>query len=378
MLVIGDGNSIFVKDFIAQYAKNGTVVDLITTSSENVQGVRHQKKVTMGSSSIRVLRFFHYIFDFSKKLNDLSDEYDVVVIHFISPFLALHINQIRKLSNNLVGVVWGSDFYRVNSNLKILFQNYIYKNLDRIVFTSDETKNNFLEKKPFIDKRKMQVARFGLPVLQEIDLLITANRDKKYQWYMNFGLYPNKTNVLVGYNADLAHQQLQVIKLIAKLSNDTIEKIHLVFPLGYGSKETKNKLENLLSEYKNISYVILDKFYDFEEVAKLRILTDILINVQPSDQFSGSMQETLYGGGYILTGNWLPYQTLKKYKPKMEFVDSVNDVGNRLQLMLHNNSKSSLENTANIKKYISSTSSWDANIALWNKILFPKGSGDGC
>lgn len=376
ILVIGDGGSIFVKDFIAQYVKNGVVVDLITTTAEHVDGVNVQKKITMSSSSFRLKRFFHYICEFSKKLSELDGGYDAVIIHFISPFLAFHINQIRKMSNNLVGVVWGSDFYRIDSNLKISLQNYIYKRLDKVVFTSEQTKADFFQKKSFVNIDKMEVARFGLPVLQEIDVLSLVGQAEREQWYEDFGLCRDKINILVGYNANLAHQQIPVTKIITELPSEIIKKIHLVFPLGYGSGDTKAKIDDLLINYENVSYVILDKFYGFKDAAKLRMLTDILINVQPSDQFSGSMQETLYAGGYVLTGSWLPYQTLKTYKPKMEFVDSVEDIGDKLLLMLNENLKSSQENTENIKKYISSTSSWEVNIPIWDKILFPNGSSN--
>ena len=46
------------------------------------------------------------------------------------------------------------------------------------------------------------------------------------------------------------------------------------------------------------------------DVAKLRIETDIAINIQQTDAFSGSLQEHLFAGNILLVGDWLPYDIL--------------------------------------------------------------------
>lgn len=368
MLVIGDGDSIFVKDFINQYhkGKEGVIIDLISFGKDETnEVVRLQKNfhTKLGFSFSAVKNFFEFR---NNIIGKMDDDYDVVVIHFVYFFLAPHIFKIRSKTRKIVVVIWGSDFYRVTSKVKIFLQDIIYKNVDNIVFTNPKTKELFSEKKKYI-KTKLNIARFGLPVLDEIDKL---RREDYRQFCNNFSLPVDKIKIMVGYNASLAHQQLLVINQIVLFDKSILEKIHLIFPMGYGNNESRVLIEEILKKNKNIQYSILEKFYNFNEAAKLRLVTDILINIQPTDQFSGSMQETLYAGGWVLTGTWLPYDALLQFEPKMVLINEKEEVGKALANLIENNCKSSLVNTESIKAYIRNESSWGKNFSTWYNITF--------
>jgi len=368
ILVVGNGDSIFVKDFIRQYKMRDVVIDIISYGQEKkIKNIRHQYNCIEYTSN-KVLNQINVFLNFRKILNKIDDNYDVVIIHFIYFNLAPHIYALRKKTKKVVAVVWGSDFYRVTSRIKIFFQDIIYKNSNVIVFTNPKTKELFLEKKKNIIT-DTKVARFGLPVLDEIEKLV----DSDYSILSNnFGLPNNKIKVMVGYNASLAHEQLLIIDQICDFSDELLERIHLVFPLGYGSDKSKALIEKALQNNKKISYTLLEKFYNFHEVAKLRKITDILINIQPTDQFSGSMQETLYAGGWILTGAWLPYEKIIELEPKISLINEKKQIGEKLKILIEKNAKNSFENTEKIKNYIKNESSWEKNISLWDEIVFDK------
>lgn len=366
MLVIGDGDSIFIKDFINQYHKQGVIVDLISFGKDSKNNtVRFQKnfQVEFGFNLSSLKNFIEFR---NNIIDKMDNNYDVIIIHFVYFFLAPQIFMLKRKTKKIVAVVWGSDFYRVTSKIKIFLQNIIYKNVDNIIFTNPKTKEVFLEKKKFINT-DLSVARFGLPVLDEIDNL---QKENYFEFCNNLGLPDDKIKIMVGYNANLAHQQLLVVNQIINFNSDILKKIHLVFPMGYGNKENKKIIANLLKNNKNIQYTILEKFYNFQEAAKLRFITDILINIQPSDQFSGSMQETLYAGGWVLTGSWLPYKDLEPLHSKMVFINEKGDIGSALIKLIELNTKNSIDNIESIKKYIKNESSWDKNLCIWNRIIF--------
>ncbi|WP_426455679.1 glycosyltransferase [Acinetobacter sp. KB005] len=365
MLVIGDGDSAFVKDFITQYHKRGVLVDLISYGKENNNEVRIQKNfhVQLGLSFSSLKNFYKFR---TEIIDKIDSDYDVIVIHFIYFFLAPYIFQLKHKTKRIVSVVWGSDFYRVTSIVKKFLQDIIYKKSDIIVFTNPKTKELFTKRKSYI-RTQLAVARFGLPVLDKIDNLENC---EKAQLCGGFNVPENKIKIAVGYNASLAHQQELIASQIVKFENDILDQIHLIFPMGYGNKENKKLIENILNENINIKYTILDKFYNFDEVAKLRKITDILINIQPTDQFSGSMQETLYAGGWILTGAWLPYEKIMELNPKMILIEEKEEVGIKLVELINANATNSLENTQNIRAFIKNESSWERNLPIWDKIVF--------
>ncbi|MFL9557492.1 hypothetical protein, partial [Acinetobacter baumannii] len=92
--------------------------------------------------------------------------------------------------------------------------------------------------------------------------------------------------------------------------------------------------------------------------------------IQPTDQFSGSMQETLYAGGWVLTGNWLPYAMLMELEPKILLINSKEEIGENLVKLINENAKCSSANTDKIKEYIREESSWEKNLVIWDSIMF--------
>ncbi|MCU4392052.1 hypothetical protein KTH73_15130 [Acinetobacter courvalinii] len=366
ILVIGNGDSIFVKDFINQYNKIGVLVDLISYGKESMnENVRLQKNfpIRLGLSFSAIKNFYKFR---SEVIDKMDNDYDAVVIHFINFALGPHIFSLKKKTKKVVSVVWGSDFYRENSKIKKFFQDLIYRNSHTIVFTNPKTKELFLSKKSYIPTQ-LDIARFGLPVLDEIDEF----KESEYKEACDlFGLPKNKIKIAVGYNASLDHQQLLIVKQIINFDSKFLNRIHLIFPMGYGNIENKKLIEKELYKNKNIEYTVLDKFYNFHEVAKLRKVTDILINIQPTDQFSGSMQEVLYAGGWILTGAWLPYESLMNLNPKMVLINEKEQVGEKLIELIENSAVSSMDRTEAIKAFIRNESSWENNLPIWNRILF--------
>jgi len=83
----------------------------------------------------------------------------------------------------------------------------------------------------------------------------------------------------------------------------------------YGNNEHREKIKKYCQEIlqkNNIRYVILQDYMNDQEVAILRKITDIMVNVQDTDAFSASMQESLYAGGIVINGSWLNYDELSK------------------------------------------------------------------
>jgi len=372
ILVIGPGDSIFVKDFISQYEKRGVTVDLLSTNrAGGLKSVRTQINIDPAPNSLfgKTGKHIKIINTIRKSIKSLPDNYDAVVIHSINIFLAPSINILKKKTGKIVAVVWGSDYYR-STPAQNIFKRKIYRSVDSIVFTNPKTLQDFSRKNPRIPPENLKIARFGLPVLDEIDRL-KANIDKRADLpYGFFGLPSHKIIVLAGYSGSLAHRQDLAIDAIARLKPETRDLIHLVFPIGYGAPGIKKTIEDKLAQADIGSYTILTDFYDFSDAAKLRCVTDILINIQSSDQFSGSMQETLYAGGQVIAGAWLPYQEIIDIGAKIKSIDKPEDISAAMAELAETHAYRAEEPGTAVKQYIKNVSSWDRNIGQWDKIIF--------
>jgi len=372
ILIIGTGDSVFVKDFIDQYEKRGVTVDLISTGQAEIsKSVRTQINVVPDPSGIfgKTGKHIKLIKKIRRSVKMLPSDYDAVIIHSINIFLAPSISMLKMKAKRIVAVVWGSDYYR-STRAQDIFKNRIYRAADSIVFTNPKTLRDFSKKNPHISPENLRIARFGLPVLDEIDKLKGNIAGKDDLPYSTFGLPADKIIVLAGYSGSLAHRQDLAIDATARLPPETRDLIHLVFPIGYGASGIKKTIEEKLNQAHLDNYTILTDFYGFPDAAKLRCVTDILINIQSSDQFSGSMQETLYAGGHVIAGAWLPYQEIIAAGAKIKLVDKPEDLSTALQELAAAHRRASAEPAQAVKQYIKNASSWSANIGQWDSIIF--------
>lgn len=370
ILIIGNSKSIFIKDFCEQFANNNYIVDALSLDGlGEIQGARINKAIkknTKGSFN-RLGKIIFTQIELRRLLKKFDSDYDCIVIHFIDVRLIFVANDLTNRSKKIVAVFWGSDFYRT-SWLRKQLQKIILKKSSAIVFTNPVTAENFRKGKIASNDIPLVVARFGLPALDEIKK-IRGYQIPRLDMCKFFDLPSDKVLVFAGYNASLAHQQEVIINEFSKIDLIHREKSYIVFPLGYGNPLAEDVIQRLLAKHDIKNYKILNKFYGFHDIAKLRCITDVLINIQPSDQFSGSMQETLYAGGRVIAGAWLPYNEISQNGASIRYICSLDEVGAAIELEIKNGLSQNNFGPDSICKYIEKSSSWQENLKIWKNVM---------
>ena len=124
-------------------------------------------------------------------------------------------------------------------------------------------------------------------------------------------------------------------------------------------QEVKDHIPTVLK-----SCITLDThFHKGSELATYRCCTDILIQLQTTDQFSGAMQEVMASGGNVITGAWLPYEILKEKKVHFWTISEFAELTDALKGVTFNpiTKEQALHNT----DVINSLSNWNMVIANW-------------
>ena len=132
------------------------------------------------------------------------------------------------------------------------------------------------------------------------------------------------------------------------------------------NKKYKNELIKKL-KMLNIDFVIFDKFLNNEEIAHLRFACDIMIQLQPTDVLSGSMQEHMFAKNIVITGAWLPYGELIKKNLFSIKIQNVGDIGGKLIYNLNNYEKEK-ENCKKNTQIMDNYGSWETNIKSWIRL----------
>ena len=112
-------------------------------------------------------------------------------------------------------------------------------------------------------------------------------------------------------------------------------------------------------EYRVIRHYLTD-----EEVADLRIMTDIYINAQTTDAFSGSVCENLFAGTILINAEWLRYQEFKDYDFQyLEFQD-MDEIGRLVQTAM----EKKIDVSKN-KKLVWQLRSWECCALKWQRMF---------
>ncbi len=224
----------------------------------------------------------------------LSSEYDLVDVHF---FAREYIGLLNKLKKPFKISVWGSDFYRM-SCAESEGKRLCFERAKLIQCETPTVRKDLIKYQPSLEG-KIRVCNFGIDIIDDID------RIDKHGWTK---AYPNKVVITCGYNGSVGQQHLKMIEAIQKLPTELKNRIIAYFPLTYGlTASYRSRLTEALATV-DYEYKLFEKRLTDEELAMLRLETDIALNVQITDSLSSSLLQHLYAGSVVLVGDWLPYE----------------------------------------------------------------------
>ena len=154
------------------------------------------------------------------------------------------------------------------------------------------------------------ISRFGVDIIDS--LLYQRNTDCSVL-KENWSIPGDKIVIMLGHNGSMAHQHMEMIQAIARLSREHVNKCFFVVPMTYGVPNSayRQRVEEALSGVTD-NYLFLDRYLNTDEMAQITMITDIMIHMQTSDQLSSTMMGHLYNGNIVLAGAWLPYLDIKE------------------------------------------------------------------
>lgn len=370
ILLIGDPNHVFVAH-LAQWlkkSKSGVTVDVLSFSpgikiKEAYAGFYHQVIPFTGNPLLARLRKIGVLYQLLCLyfiLRGLKGKYDVCNVHYIYDQYRFLKNPLKHVAPRLILTIWGSDYYQERHTTRL---RALYKVAGCISFTNGEVRQLFLQQYPDIPHAKLYECRFGLEPLEYLSGLKPETVDAVARRYR---IDRDKIKITIGYNAREHQQHLQIIDSITMCRelSGLKDKIRFIFPLTYPRDPAYIALLKSRLEGWDYEYRLVTDFLTEEEVAGLRELSDIMIQLQRTDQFSGSMQEYMWTGNIIITGDWLPYQSLLEKGAVMHRIPDVQRAGGELFRIVQDFSREKAFTVVN-RSIVETFSCWGKNIPGW-------------
>lgn len=371
LLIIGDANHQYNIAFAKwlRIVKPEVRISIIPTNKSFREDLsKYYDEVLSREESVGILskiKILNTILRGKKILNTLiknNKQFNTILLQYANPELALWGRCIRKRSNNYAIAVWGSDYYRNHS----LYFNLNIRSADNMIVGNpvmfDELTNKYQKQ-----KQKVHLCYFGNSPIENLKSLkengISRTKSCKY-----FDLNETKINITVGHNGSDSHQHVPILNELLNLNLNVTSKIRVILPMTYGIREGYLEKIQFVLKDAQFEYRIMTDFMSDNDIAHLRNLTDIMINLQTTDGFSGSMREVLYCGGVVINGSWLPYQFLKAEGLYFEEVDNFNELQQKINdIVLHY--PDYRNNCYNNPSKIYKLSSWSQTIQNWKEVI---------
>jgi glycosyltransferase involved in cell wall biosynthesis len=300
---------------------------------------------------------------FQKKvLLDLASKYDIIDIQYFGPVYDKVIPRFKTLDKLIKITIWGSDFYRIGKE-RTEVQRSLFALVNVIQLPTERMKKDFIGKFPEYEF-KIKVLHYGTSIFEAIKELDDPEKISIYR--KELGISDDAVVLTCGYNGSPGQQHMKILEAIANLDKSLQNEIWLLVPMTYGTSD--NYLMDIKVQIEKIGlpYTIFTKWMNENEIAKMKLLTDIAINIQVTDAFSASVQEHIFAGNVIIVGDWLPYDYLEENKI-YHINTNLHDLPEKLSLCLANLNIHKQRAVHN-KGKIYSVSSWENSIKDWVSI----------
>ena len=248
--------------------------------------------------------------------------YDLLHIHYATNPLALALLAFVPGRNRFFISFYGSDIYRETEARK----RFLAKRASKVWGVSCANEVTLAEVRELFSGNtglSYYICRFGNSILNHLDVKSPHE------------LFPNgRLRVAIGYNAASEQRHLEVLEAFSQWDGDK-SQFEVLLQMTYGDSEGgayTERVEDWLRR-QGWKYKILKGYQSDDEIAKFRHESDIFVNVQPTDQFSNSLQENLYCKNICIVGSWLPYETFKKQGLQLIEIDHVVDIPQEVDKM---------------------------------------------
>lgn len=294
-------------------------------------------------------------------LRRLRGRYDAVTIHSCDHVFYYLAKALGRVSPSLSVMIWGSDFYQAEPGRRMKYRR-IFDAARFIVFGNPVNAADFTGWYGGYDD-KTALAGFGNSKLPLIDRLRPVDQG---QLRAEFGLDRDKLVVTCGYNGREMQQHRLLLESVRALPAAVREKAQLLIPFAYGPLEAYRACVEQWAVATGMRYRIIDRHLEAEEVARLRLVSDLTLTAQLSDGLSHSVQEHLFAGNVVIAGDWLPYSYLVE-RGCFLLTAGPGDFARAVDDGIANFDEYRSRAAANAE-VIASISSWDAQFENWKRL----------
>lgn len=295
-----------------------------------------------------------------------KEQFNLVSFLGVSSLTSMLIKLAHRKNSRTHIAPLGSDVLRAPK----YSEPYLKKAFEEVDYVTAGRKSNFgagLIERFNIPQEKMVAAGFGSDTIDQIDNM--RNTLSRQKMAAMLGLPESSYYIACGYNANIEQNHEIMLKAIADNKDLLPSDYCIILQLTYGiqKEELKQKLPAVAQSLGLNIYIITD-FLSLEQVAALRLITDLFIHVQKTDATNASILEYLLADTEVINGEWLKYRFIEQDGKPYHTCENLDQLSSCVRRVLTNR-KSQNQVTENTKQVIRNYKSWKVALNNWHSLF---------
>lgn len=259
-----------------------------------------------------------------------KQRFDIVVVHQVPSFADELVTIAHTYGAKIVFAPFGSDILRANDKTR----KHLLKAFEDVDAVVGRTKSNVVmavQEVYNVPKSKIKEQRECLRSISDIKQV--RGLLSREEMHKNLGLPFSNYNIVCGYNGSKAQSHKKIIDALVEVKNILPEGYQIVFPMTYGPGDFSNYVVELKSicDSQGLNTFFITDFKTRQQMACLHLVTDLFIEIQPTDNGNAFMIEALFAQNQIVTGRWLNYQRFEQFGLPYYLIDSPDELSNMLR-----------------------------------------------
>lgn len=262
-----------------------------------------------------------------------SQHFDVVLVYQIPTYADQLVTIAHSNGVKILFEPFGSDILRVSGSIKECLEKafaevdgVVGRVMSNVLIAAQEVYNVPQEK---IKEQREIVG--GVIRLKKL-----RGQLSREEMHKEIGIPYSDYNIVCGYSGRESHRHRAIIDALIQVKGLLPKGYQVVFPMTYGAGQHHEIIIDYAKELKAIcdeaglNTVFITIFKTAEQMAYLHLVTDLFIEIQPTDNGNAFMIEALFAQNQIVTGRWLGYKRFEQFGDPYYLIDKPEDLADTL------------------------------------------------
>ena len=260
-----------------------------------------------------------------------ESHFDAVLLHHIPAFADRLVSITQKNGVKMIFYPGGSDILRVDDRTRKRLQN-AFLLVDYVVAAIGS--NNAIAAKDIYHVPENKL-RLKPTYLKGVGFLMEANKTLSKEEMMDIvGIGKADYNIVCSYSGYPEHRHKVIIEALVRNKEVLPRNYQLVFPMTYGAPSGYIEELRKMCADAGLNATFLTSFITNEQMAYLHLVTDLFIEIQPTDAGNAFMIEALFARNQIVTGSWLNYKQFEQFGVPYYLIDNLEELSRMLNKIM--------------------------------------------